>query len=64
MFILLIYILGIIATLWFGYYSLDRGSEITLSELSATILMSVFSWVAFFILIMVIYGDKTVLKKK
>jgi len=61
---LLIYVLGIIATLCTWYHNLDRGSEITLSDLSIDILMSVFSWVSFFILIMIIYGDKTVFKKK
>ena len=61
---LLIYILGIIATLWLWYHNFDSGTEITLSDLSFGILMSVFSWVAVFILIMIIYGDKTVLKKK
>lgn len=63
-YIFLIYILGIIATQWIWYHNLDRGSEITLSDLSIDILMSVFSWVSFFILIMIIYGDKTVFKKK
>lgn len=62
-YIFLIYILGIIAALWIWYHDLDRGTEITLSELSFVILMCVFSWVAFIILIMIIYGDKTVLKK-
>lgn len=64
MFILLIYILGMIASLWLWYHNFDSGSEITLSDLLFGILLSVFSWAAVFILIMIIYGDKTVFKKK
>lgn len=64
MLILLIYILGIIATLYFIYHTTDNGTEVTLIELSFIILVSGFSWLAFIIAILVIYGDKTVLKKK
>ena len=63
-YILLFYVLGIIASLWLWYHNFDSGTEITLSDLSFGILLSVFSWAAVFILIMIIYGDKTVLKKK
>lgn len=59
-----IYILGIIATLYFIYHTKDSGTEVTLIELSFIILASGFSWLAFIIAILVIYGDKTVLKKK
>ena len=63
-YIFLIYILGIIATLYVIYHTTDSGTEVTLSELSFIILGSGFSWLAFIIAILVIYGDKTVLKKK
>lgn len=59
-----IYILGIIATLYVIYHTTDSGTEFTLIELSFIILGSGFSWLAFIIAILVIYGDKTVLKKK
>lgn len=59
-----IYILGIIATLYFIYHTTDSGTEVTLIELSFIILVSGFSWLAFIIAILIIYGDKTVLKKK
>ena len=59
-----IYILGIIATLYVIYHTTDSGTEFTLIELSFIILGSGFSWLAFIIVILVIYGDKTVLKKK
>lgn len=59
-----IYILGIIATLYVIYHTTDSGTEFTLIELSFIILASGFSWLAFIIAILLIYGDKTVLKKK
>lgn len=61
---LIIYILGIIATLLTYYYNLDNGYEISLSELLVVIIGSLFSWFAFMILIIVIYGNDTVFKKK
>lgn len=64
MLILLIYILGIIATLWIWYYNLDNGTKITLFDLSFVILISIFSWIAFIVIIIMEYGDKTVFKKK
>ena len=64
MLILLIYILGIIATLYFIYHTIDSRTEVTLIELSFIILVSGFSWLAFIIAILIIYGDKTVFKKK
>ena len=63
-YIFLIYILGIIATLYVIYHTTDSGTEVTLIELSVIILASGFSWLAFIIAILLIYGDKTVLKKK
>ena len=64
MLILLIYILGIIVTLWIWYYTLDNGTKITLFDLSFVILISIFSWIAFIVIIIMEYGDKTVFKKK
>ena len=64
MLILLIYILGIIATLYFIYHTIDSGTEVTLTELSVIISVSSFSWFAFIIAILIIYGEKTVFKKK
>lgn len=61
---LIIYILGIIATLWTYYYNLDSGYEVSLSELIYIMIGSLFSWIAFAILIISINEDKTVFKKK
>ena len=60
----LIYLLGIIATLWTWYHTLDRGTKITLSDLTFAILMSLFSWLTFFILTIIVYGDTTIFEKK
>ena len=63
-YIFLIYILGIIATLWFLYHMLGSGEKVTLSGLLLGILVSSWSWFTFIIAIMIAYGDKTVFKKK
>lgn len=59
----IIYILGIIATIWTYYHNLRSGEEITLSELLFVIVGCLFSWFAFVILILSIYGDEIVFKK-
>ena len=63
-YILLIYILGVIATLWINYRSLDSGTEITISDLFLVISLSLFSWIAFIMVVVIRYGDKTIFKKK
>ena len=63
-YIFLIYILGIIATLCTWYHVLDSGTKITLSDLTFAILMSVFSWITFFMLIIIVYGNTTIFEKK
>lgn len=61
---LLIYVIGFIATLWFWYYTLNSGTKITLADLMSVIMMCTCSWIAFIIMTMIVYGDKTVFKKK
>ncbi len=61
---LLIYVPGIIATLWFLYHMLRSGEKVTLAGLLLGILVSSWSWFTFIIIIMVAYGDKTVFEKK
>ena len=61
---LIIYILGIIVTLWTFYNSLKSGEEVSLYEIVFALISSLFSWVTFIILILVIYGDKVVFTKK
>jgi len=61
---LIIYILGIIATLYLFYYKLDKGDAVNVIDLILLVMMSSCSWITFFILLINIYGDKTVFKKK
>lgn len=61
---LIIYLMGIIATLWTYYYSLESGEEVSLYEVVFALISSLFSWITFIILILVIYGDEVVFKKK
>lgn len=59
-----IYILGIIASLYLVYYSMEKGEEVTLAEIMFFIVASLFSWLAFLIVILAEYGDNIVFKKK
>ena len=61
---LIIYISGIIATLWVSYHNLESGEEVSLLDLLFIVILSLFSWVAFIVTILLIYGDKIVFKKK
>ena len=60
----IIYILGIIATLWIFYHTLEVGEEVSLLGLSFVLVSSLFSWGTFLIVILVVHGDKIVFKKK
>ena len=60
---LLIYEIGIIATLWIDFYKLDSGTETTLLESLFAIIRCASSWLGFIIVIMIIYGDKRYLKR-
>lgn len=61
---LIVYIIGIIATLWAYYYSLKSGEEVELFQLTFFIFSSLFSWITFVIVIIAIYGDEIVFTKK
>ena len=60
----IIYILGVIATLYLFYYKLDKGCAVSIMDLIIVVMMSSFSWIMVFILLITIYGDKTVFIKK
>lgn len=62
--VLSIYILGIIATLWIAYRTIDSGREITIADLGWAIILSLFSWVAFILILLIEYKDYVVFKKK
>lgn len=59
-----IYILGIIASLYLMYHSMKKGDELCLSEFLLCITGSLFSWIAFLVVILARYGDDIVFKKK
>lgn len=60
----IIYILGVIIILYFLYYNLDKGDVVTVTDLMLAMLMSLCSWIALFIILPIIYGDKIVFTKK
>ena len=62
--ILSIYILGVISTLWIAYHILDSGREVTIADLCWVIILSLFSWVAFILILLIAYKDYVVFKKK
>lgn len=59
-----IYILGIIATLWIAYSIIDSGREVTIAYLGWAIILSLFSWAAFILILLIEYKDYVVFKKK
>ena len=61
---LIVYILGVIVTLWASYHNLESGTEVSLFDLLFTVILSLFSWIAFIVVILLTYGGKTVFKKK
>lgn len=59
-----IYILGIILSLYLMYHSMEKGDELNLSEFLLCITGSLFSWIAFLVVIIARYGDDIVFRKK
>lgn len=60
----IIYILGVIVTLYFLYRTLKKGEVVTVEQLLWAIITSSLSWLGFFVILVVIYNDKEVFKKK
>lgn len=61
---LVIYLCGIVAALILGYLSLEKGYKVTVFDLVFGILISLFSWAAFIMFILIVYNDKVVFIKK
>ena len=68
---LIVYILGVIATMWIWYHDLNSGTKVTLGDLIIAITMCMYSWYAFIIYILIVhrnklitYVNKTIFKKK
>lgn len=60
----IIYILGVIAALLLMYYKLDKGYIIKVIDLCVAITLSIFSWAAFLVVALFVYGEKEVFEKK
>lgn len=60
----IIYILGVIVTLYFLYHTLEKGEVVTVEQLLWAIITSSFSWLGFFVVLVVVYNDREVFKKK
>lgn len=61
---LIIYLSGIIAAVILFYLSLEKGYKVTIFDLVFGILISLFSWAAFIIFLLIVYNDKVVFIKK
>lgn len=61
---IIIYILGVIAALLLMYYKLDKGYIIKAIDLYLATTLSIFSWAAFLIVALFVYGEKEVFEKK
>ena len=61
---LVIYLCGIIAAVTLSYLSLEKGYKVTVFDLVFGILISLFSWAAVIVFLLVIYNDKVVFTKK
>ena len=61
---LVIYLLGVVAAAVFMYLSLEKGQEVTVSELVMAFFTIALSWIAIPILLCVLLGDHVVFTKK
>jgi hypothetical protein len=60
----IIYLLGVIATVLLLYYSLEHGSKITIGDIVFVLVISMFSWLAFVICLVIFFADYVVFIKK
>ena len=62
--IIIVYILGYIASLWIMYTMIPKGSEVALRHILEMLLVSIFSWVAAIFLLIQKYYNKVIFTKK
>jgi hypothetical protein len=60
----IIYLLGVVATVLLMYSSLEHGGEITVGDIVCTLMISIFSWLAFVIFLIMCFSDHVVFTKK
>ena len=61
---IIIYVFGVMAALLLMYYKLDKGFIVKIIDLCLAILVSLFSWVAVFVVALFVWGDEKVFEKK
>lgn len=64
MILLIIYLLGIIASLTLMYRSLEKGDRVTVGDIILALIYSLSSWVGFIIVIGMFFSNYVVFTKK
>lgn len=64
MILLIIYLLGIVASLILMYRSLGKGDRVTVGDIILALIYSLSSWVGFIILICMLFSNYVVFTKK
>ena len=64
MILLIIYLVGVIATAVLLFCSLEKGYKVTLGDLIAGCLICLLSWIGFISVIMICFSDYVVFTKK
>lgn len=64
MILLIIYLLGIVASLILMYCSLGKGDRVTVGDIILALIYSLSSWVGFIILICMLFSNYVVFTKK
>ena len=60
----IIYILGVVATVLLFYFTLEKGTKVTVMDIAFILVISIFSLVSFIISLLFIYSDEIVFTKK
>lgn len=61
---LIIYLLGVVATMLFLYCSLEHGLRVTIGDIVIALVISGFSWLAFVTGLIIFFADYVVFIKK
>lgn len=64
MILLIIYLLGVIATAVLLFYSLEKGCKVTVGDLIPGFLICLISWVGFISIILICFSDHVIFTKK
>ena len=64
MILLIIYLLGIVASLTLMYRSLEKGDRVTVGDIMLALIYSLSSWVGFIIVVGMLFSNHVVFTKK